>query len=42
MTKLKKHPNVVKLHEVIDDLSTSKTLLVMEYIVGGPLMSINK
>ena len=42
MTKLRKHPNVVKLHEVIDDPLNSKTLLVMEYITGGPLMSIDK
>ena len=42
MCKLKKHPNVVKLHEVIDDPANDKTLLVMEFVVGGPVMRIDK
>ncbi|KAK9849502.1 hypothetical protein WJX84_009237 [Apatococcus fuscideae] len=31
------HPNIVKLHEVIDDPSTDSLLLVMEYVDGGTL-----
>ena len=42
MTKLHKHPNVVKLKEVIDDPSDEKVLLVMEYIDGGSLMTLDQ
>ena len=42
MTRLKKHPNVVKLYEVIDDPNNDKILLVMEYIAGGPMMCMDK
>ncbi|KAK9811849.1 hypothetical protein WJX72_011148 [[Myrmecia] bisecta] len=31
------HPNIVKLHEVIDDPGTDSLLLVMEFVDGGTL-----
>ncbi|KAK9830087.1 hypothetical protein WJX72_009710 [[Myrmecia] bisecta] len=34
-----RHPNIVRLVEVIDDPEGSKLLLVMEYVEGGPLMA---
>ena len=40
MTKLNKHPNVVKLFEVIDDPTEGKLLMVMEFIDGGALMTL--
>ena len=41
MARLKKHPNVVKILEFIDDPKESEALIVMEYIPGGPLMTID-
>ena len=38
MSSLPKHPNVVKLFEVIDDPQNDKVCLVMEYISGGPVL----
>jgi len=32
------HPNVVKLHEVIDDAQKDKLYIVMEYLPKGPIM----
>lgn len=37
MKKLK-HPNLVKLYEVIDDPVSTKLLMVMEHVQGGPIM----
>ena len=42
MTKLSKHPNVVKLIEIIDDPSNSQLFMVLEYIYGGPLLGLNE
>ena len=36
--KLLRHPNVVTLHEVIDDENCNKLYLVIDYVKGGPLM----
>ncbi|EFN56955.1 hypothetical protein CHLNCDRAFT_143521 [Chlorella variabilis] len=33
------HPNVVALREVVDDSSSNKMLLVMDYMEGGPVMT---
>ncbi|CAK0780807.1 hypothetical protein CVIRNUC_005182 [Coccomyxa viridis] len=33
------HPNIVRLIEVIDDARSTKILLVMEYVEGGPVVS---
>eukprot|EP00873_Tetraselmis_striata_P022640 jgi/Tetstr1/442904/TSEL_030967.t1 len=40
MKKLK-HPNLVKLYEVIDDPVSTKLLMVMEHVQGGPIMPEN-
>ena len=32
------HPNVVKLHEVIDPPGSSDLMLIMEYCEGGTVM----
>ena len=42
MVTLQKHPNVVKLIEVIDDPSSSQAFIVMEYIYGGPIMCLDE
>ncbi|NDC42032.1 MAG: hypothetical protein EBZ77_10865 [Chitinophagia bacterium] len=34
------HPNLVKLFEVIDDPNSDKLLMVMEYVEGGAIMSL--
>eukprot|EP00494_Astrolonche_serrata_P008163 UN08200 len=34
------HPNVVELHEVIDDEDLDQLFLVMEYVSGGTLQSV--
>ncbi|OAE24870.1 hypothetical protein AXG93_2931s1120 [Marchantia polymorpha subsp. ruderalis] len=36
------HPNIVALHEVIDDPSKRKLYLVLEYIEGGPILGNDK
>ena len=33
------HPNIVKLHEIIDDAEGGKIYLVMDYLERGALMS---
>ncbi len=33
------HPNIVQLYEIIDDPSSNKIYIVMEYIPGGTLLS---
>ncbi|PRW33969.1 calcium calmodulin dependent kinase kinase 1 [Chlorella sorokiniana] len=33
------HPNIVALREVVDDSTTNKMLLVMDYLEGGPVMT---
>ncbi|KAL1496743.1 hypothetical protein AB1Y20_014334 [Prymnesium parvum] len=33
-----RHPNVVRLHEVIDDPVKDKLYLILDYVPGGPLM----
>ena len=38
MKKLR-HPNVVRFVEVIDDPSSDKLYLILDYVPGGPLMS---
>mmetsp|Transcript_18277 Transcript_18277/g.51183 ORF Transcript_18277/g.51183 Transcript_18277/m.51183 type:complete len:586 (+) Transcript_18277:146-1903(+) len=38
MKKLR-HPNLVKLYEVIDDPVSTKLLMVMEHVQGGPIRS---
>ncbi len=38
MKKLR-HPNLVRLHEVIDDPEKDKLYLILDYVPGGPLMS---
>lgn len=37
--KLLDHPNIVRLHEIIDDNDTGSLYLVMDYVEGGPIMS---
>eukprot|EP00759_Apiculatamorpha_spiralis_P042449 PhF_6_TR40497/c1_g1_i1/m.60596 len=32
-----KHPNVVRLHEVIDDVESDKMYLILEYVKNGPV-----
>lgn len=39
MRKLR-HPNLIRLHEVIDDGRDESVFLVMEYVRGGPIMSV--
>jgi serine/threonine protein kinase len=39
MKKLR-HPNVVRLHAVIDDLAAERLHLVMDYVSGGTLMGV--
>ncbi len=34
------HPNLVKLYEVIDDPNSEKLLMVMEYVEGGAIMTL--
>eukprot|EP00966_Prymnesium_polylepis_P260046 6006995-Prymnesium_polylepis.2 len=34
-----RHPNVVRLHEVIDDPVKDKLYLILDYVPGGPMMS---
>lgn len=34
------HPNLVNLYEVIDDPNSDKLLMVMEYVEGGAIMSL--
>ncbi|KAL2644571.1 hypothetical protein R1flu_012158 [Riccia fluitans] len=36
------HPNIVALHEVIDDPTKRKLYLVLEYVEGGPIMGNEK
>eukprot|EP00754_Rhynchopus_humris_P001310 Rhum_TRINITY_DN10782_c0_g2::Rhum_TRINITY_DN10782_c0_g2_i1::g.40306::m.40306 len=36
------HPNVVKLFEVLDDESMKQQYLVLEYVDGGPIMTLNE
>uniref|UniRef100_A0A7I4A8J3 Protein kinase domain-containing protein n=1 Tax=Physcomitrium patens TaxID=3218 RepID=A0A7I4A8J3_PHYPA len=36
------HPNIVALHEVIDDVQQRKVYLVLEYVEGGPVMEDNR
>ncbi|KAL3690383.1 hypothetical protein R1sor_016692 [Riccia sorocarpa] len=36
------HPNIVALHEVIDDPTKKKLYLVLEYVEGGPIMGNQK
>ena len=36
------HPNVVKLIEVLDDESMKQQYLVLEYVDGGPIMTLNE
>lgn len=38
MRKVGSHPNLVGLREVVDDESSNKLLLVMDYWEGGPIM----
>ena len=33
-----RHPNVVRLHEVIDDPIKDKLYLILDYVPGGPIM----
>eukprot|EP00756_Hemistasia_phaeocysticola_P003704 Hpha_TRINITY_DN12399_c0_g1::TRINITY_DN12399_c0_g1_i1::g.155774::m.155774 len=35
------HPNVVKLHEVIDDPDDDRIYFVMEYLEGGPVLKVD-
>lgn len=42
MKTLDKHPNLVFLHEVIDDLSSSRLYMVIEYVSGGCVIPENK
>lgn len=37
--KTMRHPNIVTLHEIIDDPVGNKLLLVMEYMDGGPCLT---
>ncbi len=37
--KLLDHPNIVRLHEIIDDNDIGSLYLVMDYVEGGPIMS---
>ena len=34
-----RHPNIVRLHDVIDDLSRDKLHIVIDYVPGGPVVS---
>ena len=36
------HPNVIKLHEVIDDARHAELFLVFEYAEGGPIMKLDE
>eukprot|EP00602_Paraphysomonas_sp_CaronLab_P008538 CAMPEP_0185032380 /NCGR_PEP_ID=MMETSP1103-20130426/20400_1 /TAXON_ID=36769 /ORGANISM="Paraphysomonas bandaiensis, Strain Caron Lab Isolate" /LENGTH=783 /DNA_ID=CAMNT_0027568261 /DNA_START=352 /DNA_END=2703 /DNA_ORIENTATION=- len=36
------HPQLVKLHEIIDDESSKYLYLVMEYVEAGPIMQFNQ
>ena len=36
--KMLNHPNIVRLHEVIDDDADDKVYLIMEYAVNGRIM----
>lgn len=38
--KKMKHPNVVRLYEVIDDPDNDKMFLVMEYVQNGPVLKL--
>lgn len=38
--KKMKHPNVVRLYEVIDDPENEKLFLVMEYVQNGPVLKL--
>lgn len=38
LMKTLRHPNVVRLHEVIDDPSSKMIFIIQEYLEGGPLL----
>ena len=40
--KMLNHPNIVRLHEVIDDDADDKVYLIMEYAVNGRIMQHSK
>ena len=40
--KMLVHPNIIRLHEVIDDANDDKVYLLMEYASKGQIMRHNK
>eukprot|EP00761_Pharyngomonas_kirbyi_P003195 gb/GECH01003199.1/.p1 GENE.gb/GECH01003199.1/~~gb/GECH01003199.1/.p1 ORF type:complete len:571 (+),score=141.06 gb/GECH01003199.1/:1-1713(+) len=36
------HPNIVRLHEVIDDPTKDKLYMILEYVEQGPVMKLNE